>query len=86
VTTRPVLRWHGGKWKLAEWIIAHFRRAAIADTHPKGGDAKQAPSSMSGGGGEANRQNSVPIGTPCDWCNNLSTKTICEHCGWRGYA
>jgi hypothetical protein len=41
---------------------------------------------MSGGGGEANRQNSVPIGTPCDWCNNLSTKTICEHCGWRGYA
>jgi DNA adenine methylase len=22
--TRPVLRWHGGKWKLASWIIAHF--------------------------------------------------------------
>ncbi len=22
--TRPVLRWHGGKWKLAPWIIAHF--------------------------------------------------------------
>lgn len=21
---RPVLRWHGGKWKLAPWIIAHF--------------------------------------------------------------
>lgn len=21
--TRPVLRWHGGKWKLAPWIIAH---------------------------------------------------------------
>lgn len=21
---RPILRWHGGKWKLAEWIIAHF--------------------------------------------------------------
>jgi DNA adenine methylase len=22
--TRPVLRWHGGKWKLAPWIVAHF--------------------------------------------------------------
>lgn len=22
--TRPVLRWHGGKWKLAPWIIRHF--------------------------------------------------------------
>lgn len=22
--TRPVLRWHGGKWKLAPWIIQHF--------------------------------------------------------------
>ncbi|MBX3579881.1 MAG: DNA adenine methylase [Rhizobiaceae bacterium] len=22
--TRPVLRWHGGKWKLAPWVIAHF--------------------------------------------------------------
>jgi len=22
--TRPVLRWHGGKWRLAPWIIAHF--------------------------------------------------------------
>lgn len=22
--TRPVLRWHGGKWKLAPWIIEHF--------------------------------------------------------------
>ncbi|HEV2747728.1 MAG TPA: DNA adenine methylase [Allosphingosinicella sp.] len=22
--TRPVLRWHGGKWLLARWIIAHF--------------------------------------------------------------
>jgi DNA adenine methylase len=21
---RPVLRWHGGKWKLAPWIISHF--------------------------------------------------------------
>lgn len=21
---RPVLRWHGGKWKLAPWIIGHF--------------------------------------------------------------
>lgn len=22
--TRPALRWHGGKWKLASWIIGHF--------------------------------------------------------------
>lgn len=22
--TRPVLRWHGGKWKLAPWIITHL--------------------------------------------------------------
>lgn len=22
--TRPVLRWHGGKWALARWVIAHF--------------------------------------------------------------
>jgi DNA adenine methylase len=22
--TRPVIRWHGGKWLLAPWIIAHF--------------------------------------------------------------
>lgn len=22
--TRPVLRWHGGKWILAPWIISHF--------------------------------------------------------------
>lgn len=21
---RPVMRWHGGKWKLAGWIISHF--------------------------------------------------------------
>lgn len=24
VPSRPVLRWHGGKWKLAPWIISHF--------------------------------------------------------------
>jgi DNA adenine methylase len=22
--TRPILRWHGGKWVLAPWIISHF--------------------------------------------------------------
>ena len=21
---RPVLRWHGGKWRLAPWVIRHF--------------------------------------------------------------
>jgi DNA adenine methylase len=22
--TRPIVRWHGGKWRLAPWIISHF--------------------------------------------------------------
>lgn len=26
---RPVLRYHGGKWKLAEWIIGHFPRHRV---------------------------------------------------------
>lgn len=26
---RPVLRWHGGKWKLAPWIIAHFPKHRV---------------------------------------------------------
>ena len=21
---RPALRWHGGKWRLAPWVISHF--------------------------------------------------------------
>jgi DNA (cytosine-5)-methyltransferase 1 len=49
-------------------LIGRAILAAIADTHPKGGDAKQAPSLMSGGGaGTAIAKNSVPtlpIGTP----------------------
>ena len=24
IPPRPALRWHGGKWKLAPWIMAHF--------------------------------------------------------------
>jgi len=24
IPTRPALRWHGGKWLLAPWIISHF--------------------------------------------------------------
>lgn len=27
--TRPVLRWHGGKWLLAPWIIDHFGKHRI---------------------------------------------------------
>ena len=23
-TTRPIVRYHGGKWILAPWIISHF--------------------------------------------------------------
>jgi DNA adenine methylase len=26
---RPVLRWHGGKWLLADWILSHFPRHRI---------------------------------------------------------
>nr|WP_280517619.1 DNA adenine methylase [Falsirhodobacter halotolerans] len=27
--TRPILRWHGGKWMLAPWIISHFPRHRV---------------------------------------------------------
>lgn len=29
VPTRPALRWHGGKWKLAPWIISHFPKHRV---------------------------------------------------------
>jgi DNA adenine methylase len=28
VPTRPLVRWHGGKWKIAPWVIAHFPKHA----------------------------------------------------------
>lgn len=36
---RPILRYHGGKWRLAEWIISHFPPSHRTYVEPFGGAA-----------------------------------------------
>lgn len=33
--TRPALRWHGGKWLLASWIISHDFKKFLAVVNPR---------------------------------------------------
>ena len=28
----PIMRYHGGKWRIAEWVISHFPKADQYDT------------------------------------------------------
>lgn len=36
---RPLIRWHGGKWKIAKWIIEYLPREHDAYVEPFGGGA-----------------------------------------------
>src|SRR5882757_3519486 len=34
---RPLVRWHGGKWRIADWIISHFPKHDTYVEHFGGG-------------------------------------------------
>lgn len=36
---RPAIRWHGGKWRMAKWIISHFPNDHDLYVEPFGGSA-----------------------------------------------
>lgn len=43
---RPMLRYHGGKWMLADWIISYFPKHRVY-VEPNGGSCQETPNNQS---------------------------------------